>query len=106
MNTPPARPSSLTAAAPPAPEFRALGFPTAEAFEFPNIVNAEVYRSQCPCRCRHCPVGQTEPSRRAARFGERAMNLGLFRRIVSEMKLYPGRFLRVHAVGGEGQNQQ
>jgi MoaA/NifB/PqqE/SkfB family radical SAM enzyme len=79
--------------------FHQLGFPSHKEFEFPNIINAEVYRSQCPCRCRHCPVGQTEPGQRGARFGERGMELGLFRKIVVEMARYPGRVLRVHAVG-------
>ncbi|HUT94268.1 MAG TPA: SPASM domain-containing protein [Thermoguttaceae bacterium] len=94
----PQSPSPL-ATTPPEAAFRKLGFPSREAFEFPNIVNAEVYRSQCPCRCRHCPVGRTEPGRRAARFGQRGMDLGLFRKIVLEMARYPRRVLRVHAAG-------
>lgn len=80
-------------------DYESLGFPTREVCEFPNIVNAEVYRSQCPCRCVHCPVGTTEPDMRAERFGEQGMALGLYEKIADEMSHYPGRVLRVHSVG-------
>ena len=79
--------------------YAALGFPDRETFEFPNIVNVEVYRSACPCECRHCPVGSTPPADRPARFGRRAIDLDLYRRIVAEMAAHPGRILRVHSVG-------
>ena len=80
-------------------DFETLGFLTREASEFPIIVNAEVYRSQCPCECRHCPVGRTPPARRTARFGEMGMRLWLYGKIVDEISQYPGRMLRVHSVG-------
>lgn len=80
-------------------DFISLGFPSHEAFEFPNIVNVEIYRGQCPCACVHCPVGRTPYAERPGRFGYRTIAQQLFGKITAEMTRYPGRVLRVHAVG-------
>ena len=79
--------------------WRALGFPTRETWVFPNIVNAEVIRGACPCRCGHCPVGLTPPADRETRFGRRSMNPCLFERIAREVGSHPWSTLRLHAVG-------
>ncbi len=79
--------------------FEAVGFPSPEAFRFPTIVNVEVYRSRCPCRCTHCPLGRTPPRQRKARFGEMGMPLSLYDKIADEVARYPGSLLRVHSVG-------
>ncbi len=76
-----------------------LGFPTRELYEFPNIVNVEVYRGDCPCRCVHCPVGMTDPKRRRERFGHRGIDLGLYRKIVQEIADHSHSLLRIHSVG-------
>lgn len=76
-----------------------IGFPDLSSARFPNIVNVEVFRGECPCRCRHCPVGQVEPESRALRFGKGKMSIELFQRIVSEMSQFPHSILRLHSVG-------
>ena len=68
-------------------------------YQFPRIVNLEVYRGACPCRCVHCPVGRTEPGRRKDTFGEGTVDMGLYARIVEQMSAYPWAVLRVHSVG-------
>jgi len=78
---------------------RDLGFPDEKTYAFPNIVNVEVYRGACPCRCVHCPVGRTSPAERESRFGSRAMSLDLFKKIVHEMAEYQHAALRIHSVG-------
>lgn len=80
-------------------DFKSLGFPTEETFCFPNIINIEVYRSNCPCRCVHCPVGIIEPKYRKAKFGGKSVDLMLFEKIVDEMSHHPHTTLRVHSVG-------
>jgi Iron-sulfur cluster-binding domain len=67
--------------------------------EFPAIVNLEVFRGQCPCRCGHCPVGMVEPQKRVARFGLEGMKLGLLRKIAMEIAEHPPAVLRVHSTG-------
>ena len=76
-----------------------LGFPDERTYTFPNIVNVEVYRGTCPCRCVHCPVGRTLPAERESRFGSKAMSLSLFEKIVHEMAGYSHSALRIHSVG-------
>ena len=61
-------------------DFMSLGFPNKEMYEFPNITNIEVYRGDCYCSCVHCPVGTTETSRRKERFGNRGMDLALYKK--------------------------
>jgi pyruvate-formate lyase-activating enzyme len=80
-------------------DFGSLGFPSRETFEFPVILNVEVYRGTCPCRCVHCPVGITAPRRRTKRFGRQGMNLALYKKIVEEISDHPASTLRIHSVG-------
>ncbi len=77
----------------------ARGFSTREMYEFPNIVNVEVYRGNCPCKCVHCPVGLTDPDERKRRFGEKGMDLSLYAKILSELSEHPKTTLRIHSVG-------
>lgn len=74
-------------------------FPDERTSEFPNIVNVEVFRGACPCRCVHCPVGRTDPGKREERFGRGAIDLSLYEQIVEEIALYPWATLRLHSVG-------
>ncbi len=80
-------------------DFKRLGFPSEDMYHFPNIVNIEVYRGKCTCKCVHCPVGRTEPSERVARFGEKGMELELYSKIVDEMSQHEKTTARVHSVG-------
>lgn len=80
-------------------DFKSLGFPTQDMYEFPSIVNVEVYHGNCPCRCVHCPVGITEPSQRKEKFPERGIDLDLYKKIVGEIAHYPLSVIRIHAVG-------
>lgn len=76
------------------------GFLDREAREFPRIVNVNVWRGSCPCRCVHCPVGMTPPEARSARFGQGGISLGLFEKIVDEIACKsPESVLRIHSVG-------
>ena len=77
----------------------AVGFLGESAFQFPNIVNVEVFRGECPCSCRHCPVGQVVPGNRANRFGRGDMALDVFERIAFEMSQHVHSTLRIHSVG-------
>jgi len=79
--------------------FKASGFSSKETYEFPNIINIEVYRGNCPCSCVHCPVGVTSPADRQERFGNKGMSLDLYKKIVSEIKEYPHATVRIHSVG-------
>ena len=76
------------------------GFASPSAFHFPPIVNVNVLRGLCPCRCVHCPVGRTPRQLRKTRFDASQMELTMFRRIVDEMASQASRpVLRIHAVG-------
>jgi pyruvate-formate lyase-activating enzyme len=81
------------------PTATTLGFPDEKTFLFPNIINVEVYRGGCPCRCRHCPVGRIAPETRKKNFGLRAISLEIFEQIATEVARYPHAMLRIHAVG-------
>lgn len=74
-------------------------FPTEEMYSFPNIVNVEVYRGNCPASCVHCPVGETGVSERTSKFGEKSMDLALFTKIVDEVSEHKHATLRIHSVG-------
>lgn len=80
-------------------DYRSLGFPSVEMCEFPNIVNVEVYRGTCPCRCVHCPVGIVAPEDRQHRFGAKGVDLRLYRKVIDEVSEYPHALIRMHAVG-------
>lgn len=79
--------------------YEELGFPSPEAQQFCRIVNVEVWRGRCPCRCHHCPVGVTPPAQRRRRFGVQGMDLGLLEKIAREVGRHPGSTLRLHSVG-------
>lgn len=66
---------------------------------FPTIVNVNVLRGKCPCRCVHCPVGIITPGERARHFGQQVMDLDLFKRIALEVATYTHAAIRIHAVG-------
>jgi MoaA/NifB/PqqE/SkfB family radical SAM enzyme len=80
-------------------DFKKAGFPSRESYEFPNIVNIEVYRGKCFCNCVHCPVGITPPADRNERFGEESIDVGLYKKIVSEISQHPHSTVRIHSVG-------
>ena len=75
------------------------GFYDKHYFEFPNIINVEVFRGLCPCKCVHCPVGQINVSERSERFGVEEIPLELFNSIVDEVSKYPQKTIRLHSVG-------
>lgn len=80
-------------------DFKSLGFANRELYEFPNIINIEVYRGHCPCNCVHCPVGTTDPIDRPQRFGIGGMDIDLYKKIVSEIKEHTASTVRIHSVG-------
>ena len=75
------------------------GFYNEEASKFPNILNVEVYRGQCPCACVHCPVGEVEVTKRKEKFGLGSIKMELFKKIVDEAAKYENRTIRLHSVG-------
>jgi MoaA/NifB/PqqE/SkfB family radical SAM enzyme len=80
-------------------DFKSLGFPTQKMYEFPNIINVEVYSGDCPCSCVHCPIGATEPAKRKERFGNKGMSLELYKKIIEEISEHPQSTLRIHSAG-------
>lgn len=74
-------------------------FPSAEAREFPTIVNMAVCHGMCPCRCVHCPVGTISPDKRTERFGQKFAELALYDKVSREIGAHPSAALRVHGVG-------
>ena len=70
-----------------------------EAEIFPRIVNINVLKGACPCRCVHCPVGKTKPSEREKVFGKAEMDIELFQRIALEIAEYQNCAVRIHSVG-------
>jgi len=66
---------------------------------FPNIVNVNVLKGECPCSCVHCPVGIIKPEQRAKHFGKQTMALDLFKQITIEIAKYAHTAIRIHAVG-------
>ncbi len=79
--------------------FADWAFPSPDAIGFPNIVNVEVFRGACPCRCVHCPVGTTEPERREERFGVRGIAPELYDKITREVAEHSWATVRMHSVG-------
>lgn len=75
------------------------GFSSEEFFNFPNIINLEVFRGKCPCSCVHCPVGCVNVDKRTSRFGLKGVSEEILEKVVSEMKLFPHSTLRLHSVG-------
>lgn len=76
-----------------------MGFIEKKYYDFPNIINLEVFRGECPCKCNHCPVGRIEPVNRKSHFGNKEISKETLERVISEMKLYPHSTLRIHSVG-------
>lgn len=75
------------------------GFAEERFFQFPNIINLEVYRGQCPCSCVHCPVGRVEPGNRSSYFGVNHVSKEILSKVINEMKSFPHSTLRLHSVG-------
>ena len=71
----------------------------AKATVFPAIVNINVMRGRCPCRCVHCPVGVVPPETRAKHFGDQQMTFDLFAKIAEEVGQNSSSLLRLHSVG-------
>lgn len=80
-------------------DFKSLGFSNREMYNFPNIINIEVYRGNCPCNCVHCPIGITKPHEREEKFGYKGIEIGLYKTIVKEISHYPHTILRIHSTG-------
>lgn len=80
-------------------DFADLGFAEKKYFDFPNIVNLEVFRGDCPCSCVHCPVGKVAIKDRRKRFGLHSISMDLLKSIVDEMKHWPHSTVRLHSVG-------
>jgi len=80
-------------------DFGKLGFRTREEFEFPKIINIEVYRGDCFCNCVHCPVGITESGKRQKKFGKNEFDIGLYKKIIGEISHYQHSTVRLHSVG-------
>ena len=79
--------------------FADLGFYNQKYYDFPNIINVEVFRGACPCECVHCPVGLVAPNDRGNRFGQAEIELPIFRKIIDEMSAWPHSTIRIHSVG-------
>lgn len=75
------------------------GFAEERFYQFPNIINLEVFRGMCPCACVHCPVGKIQPKNRSSYFGIRCLDQRILVKVVSEMKSFPNSTLRLHSVG-------
>lgn len=75
------------------------GFAEERFYQFPNIINLEVFRGMCPCSCVHCPVGKIQPEKRSSYFGVRNIEQRILVKVVSEMKSFPHSTLRLHSVG-------
>lgn len=80
-------------------DYKSFGFASEAYYQFPNIVNLEVYRGKCPCKCIHCPVGRVEYENREERFGTHAISLSLFSKVIKEMEKYQHSTIRIHSVG-------
>lgn len=76
-----------------------LGFCDQKYYEFPNIINLEVFRGACPCACVHCPVGRVALQDRESRFGQAAIELDTFRKVIDEMSAWHHSTVRIHSVG-------
>lgn len=79
--------------------FTKLGFVEEKYYEFPNIINLEVFRGECPCSCVHCPVGKVNLNDREARFGHKFISRDLVHKVVDEMRLWEHSTIRLHSVG-------
>jgi len=81
-------------------ELKDTGFSSVDDFNFPNIVNVNVFSGRCYCNCIHCPVGVVPQPARQERFRQAGINLNLFKKIVDEISVKrPSAMLRIHSVG-------
>lgn len=81
-------------------DYERLGFQNRAQWEFPTIVNLNVLRGVCPCRCIHCPVGLIDPSERKMHFQETVISMDLYRKVTDEIAdTHSGSLLRIHSVG-------
>lgn len=74
-------------------------FPSKEMMEFPSIINLEVFRGKCPCRCIHCPVGRMDVNERKEFYGVEGISQDLYTKIIDEVALHSQSALRIHSVG-------
>lgn len=80
--------------------YEKYGFMNIEQWNFPTIVNLNVFRGACPCRCVHCPVGCVLPDERAERFSKGQISLELFKNVADEIGATSNKgILRIHSVG-------
>lgn len=77
-----------------------FGFESFLTYQFPKIVNVNVFSGQCPCNCVHCPVGKIPAGNRISELRQNEIDLKLFKKIVNEIKdKSQESILRIHAVG-------
>ena len=82
------------------PDYQKNGFLDEKSWEFPNIINLNVLRGICPCRCIHCPIGLTQIDKRIEYFGEDTIEFSLYKKIVDEIAFQGKKgLLRIHSVG-------
>lgn len=79
--------------------FTQQGFAEEQYYQFPNIINLEIFRGECPCSCVHCPVGLLSAQERLSFFGLNSVSQEILAKVVSEMKRYSHSTLRLHSVG-------
>jgi hypothetical protein len=79
--------------------YKELGFLNWDTYQFPKIINIEVYNGNCPCRCVHCPVGIMLSDPLYGEITETHMSLAMLQKITQEVANYPSSFIRIHAVG-------
>ncbi len=75
------------------------GFSSPEMQLFPSIINVEIYRGNCQCRCVHCPIGVTHSHDREKKYGLQHMEPRLYKKIIDEVTHYPRSILRLYSVG-------
>ncbi len=76
------------------------GFFSVESFNFPNIVNVNVYTGQCCCRCIHCPIGSTKIEDRTKIFRQGYIHLDIYKKIIDEIaEKSKSSVIRIHSVG-------
>lgn len=67
--------------------------------DMPSIINVEVLRGECPCKCVHCPVGIKEVTERKDYFSIKHMRMDIFRKICDELAEKGVGTIRIHSVG-------
>ncbi|HCJ42030.1 SPASM domain-containing protein [uncultured Ruminococcus sp.] len=79
--------------------FEELGFTEKKYYDFPNIINLEVFRGACPCSCVHCPVGKTPQAQRTERFGSNSISIERLEHVIQEISKWEHSTIRIHSVG-------